>query len=259
MEATRWVKAEVDEPYHTSGYPARIPQQQTQPFSYYSNAIKEESYCSPTSQHPQHPQEYASRSFMANNSPVNHAYHRQETIPRPTRDRVSLQAPIRHGRISLSTASRADPYSTARQHSSSSNINRGGHVPPLPTTARITRDLNASKYFTGHRSTGPTHAIRYGNGMEERSRNSYANKEEEWSTLPLKRTSYNKNASAGIVTQPFRLPGRLFGASQVVQTGQAAQTPGLADRSSDSATEVVVPLRRTKLTLFEPSPPKPQH
>lgn len=89
-------------------------------------------------------------------------------------------------------------------------------------------------------------------GLEERSESDDVFSERNWSTLPVKRTAHSKNPTS-LATKPFRLPGKLFGGSQSTDVSQKS---GPAHRSSDSATEVVIPLRRTKLTLFEPSPPK---
>lgn len=117
---------------------------------------------------------------------------------------------------------------------------------------RMSKDLNASKYFDDNRSIGATRAYGPAPGMEERSGADDVFSEQDWSTLPTKRTAYNKNP-INTATKPFRLPGKLFGGSQ---SADASRKSGPAHRSSDSATEVVIPLRRTKLTLFEPSPPK---
>lgn len=257
MDSRQWVRTDGDEPYHASGYPRGMSQRPMLPFSYHTNAIKEEPQYSPTGQTSW---EYPARPLWAHNSsannvdsPANNAYHRASPMPSlPRNNRVSLEPPIRHGRLSLPTAPRQDVYRGNQQEPSSFSNNRSGHIPALPMNTRMSKDLNASKYFDDNRSIGATRAYGPAPGMEERSGADDVFSEQDWSTLPTKRTAYNKNP-INTATKPFRLPGKLFGGSQ---SADASRKSGPAHRSSDSATEVVIPLRRTKLTLFEPSPPK---
>lgn len=251
MDSRKWLKTEIDEPYHTSGYLSRIQEHPLPSFSYHSDIAKEEPYYPSTSQDPL---DHTGRPFMGHDSTASNAYYRTESSHPPQSDRISLQAPLRHGRFSLPAVSRDRPYASRQQGSSSASTNRNGHV-AVWADAGIPRDTNASKYFPGHRTPGVTRPARFENVVKERDVSDHV-AEEEWSTLPAKRTPHNRHSTTGIATKPFRLPGKLFGAPQGAQSTQPSR---LADRSSDSATEVVVPLRRTKLTLFEPSPPKPYH
>lgn len=257
MDPRQWVKTEGDEPHHAAGYYRGMSPRSPLPFYYHTSSITEEPQYSPTGQTLRN---YPARPLWAHDSPANNVdspannpYPGANPMPfLPRNDRVSLEAPIRRGRISLPTAPRQDFYRGNQQESSSFSNDRSGHVPASLMNARMSRDLNASKYFSDNRAMGATHDYRPAQGLEERSESDVVFSERNWSTLPVKRKAYSKNP-ASLATKPFRLPGKLFGGARSTDVSQKS---GPAHRSSDSATEVVVPLRRTKLTLFEPSPPK---
>lgn len=148
MDSRQWVKTEGDEPHHAAGYHRGMSPRPLLPFSYHTQAIKEEPQYSPTGQtlrnYPARP--LWAHDFPVNNvdSPANNPYPGANPMPSlPRNDRVSLEAPIRRGRISLPTAPRHDFYRGNQQESSSFNNNCSGHVPASLMNARMFRDLNA--------------------------------------------------------------------------------------------------------------------
>ncbi|GHJ85487.1 hypothetical protein NliqN6_1889 [Naganishia liquefaciens] len=72
-----------------------------------------------------------------------------------------------------------------------------------------------------------------------------------WSTLPERKATNSR--AWGFKGKGFRLPPKLLGGLDRTTKADAVEP---SQGSGDSATEIVLPLRRPKLTLFQPSPPK---
>lgn len=236
-----WVTAEDSGLRYVPQAPGHVPHSH----SYHSNDIKEEPRNLAMYQESR---EYASRPFGAHGSPAQGDHHASSVISGSGNNRVSLEAP-RHARYA---APRRDLHRGNQQSQSTSSMNRDRDMASYPIlNARMSRDVNASPYFSARPSIGSNRSYRTAN-TEAMPGNDNVPQDETWSTLPVRRTLYGKK-SPTISTKAFQLPGTLFGVSKAADT---SKTSGPAQGSSDSATEVVIPLRRSKLTLFHPSPPK---
>ncbi|KAJ9109713.1 hypothetical protein QFC19_001943 [Naganishia cerealis] len=181
--------------------------------------------------------------------------------------RLSLQHSLCHGRGFMATF---DHVSESEHHTEPSRT-LGSSRAPLhhpqyaPSSLALSRQTTRpSSHFTD-RAPQPQFGqiAAYGNAtgrgradLTDSSENEdVVAKNEEWSTIPTKRKRSYKETFSSTHSQPFRLPGIFSDSSSVLKGKVNPRTPSY--RSNDSATEVVVPLRRPKITLFQPSPPKP--
>ena len=180
--------------------------------------------------------------------------HRANRISLPSQStRMSLPSTYAPQTMGECSQSRALSSSMNRVPSASLKRRENGSNFAIPRT-RINRTTQASPYFqTRTGSSFRTHASRaliHGKTETSSPRKSPLDGC-EWSTLPGRKALYSATPRAK--GKEFHLPRKLFEAPDKVGKAETLET---SQRSGDSATEVVLPLRRPKLTLFQPSPPK---
>lgn len=180
-----------------------------------------------------------------------HAVH--DTLP-SRNTRLSLP-PTRFPQTTAQSSQSRDLYSRMhRQQSADAGRNWSAPKFPIPQ-ATASRGAKQFPYFAGRggldtRNHAPdsSRTVNFETSQSQESTSA----ELEWSTFPVRKASHGIRAP-DVKTKAFRLPRKLFGSPDRAFKAETAET---TQRSADSATEVVLPLRRSKLTLFQPSPPK---
>ncbi|KAJ9125461.1 hypothetical protein QFC22_000422 [Naganishia vaughanmartiniae] len=183
-------------------------------------------------------------------------------------NKLFLQAPMRYTQAMTSNYGHgSDMYTGHSRGPASSQAFSSRHAPSMVALSRQAGS-GSSSHFADHApqprlGSLAAHRNASGRGLADSThldRNEdLVVRDTEWSTIPAKRKrgdTTKVTISSSTHSQPFRLPDKFFDPSSTLPKRKAHAAPSY--RSDDSATEVVVvPLQRAKLTLFQPSPPKP--
>lgn len=224
----------------------------------------------PTSHH--HPEDAFEKEINVSQGSIENVF-RHAGLPHPA-GRLSLvrghryanrnSLPVKSSRMSLISAhtpqtmgesSQSQALSSRMHRALSASLERSenGSKFAIPRT-RTNRTTQPSPYFQTR--TGSAFSIQASDVLMHSKTETFSPRKSplndcEWSTLPGRKKLYS--AAPRTQTKAFHLPRKLFEAPDKVGK---AETVGTSQRSGDSATEMVVPLRRPKLTLFQPSPPQ---